>query len=200
MTKQREKSRQTRRELMDAAMALFADKGFGETSVAEITARAGYAKGSFYRHFDGKDRLFLDILERKLAEYRAQRDRSIEEAADLEEALRVIWDFLATMVADRNWAKVFLEFTVHAARDEGLREELGATRYRLSEDLFARLIRPFVPEGYPARKLGALNTALFEGFMVHNALESGVLDLADVREAAVALSRTLGAAGHEEET
>jgi len=188
ITKQQEKSHQTMIELMDAAMELFARKGFRETSVAEITRRAGYAKGSFYRHWPSKDLLFLQVVEYKLAQYRAERDERIARARDLEEALRIIWDFLQNMVAEHNWAKIFLEFTVYAARDPELRKTIRQDQHRLSDGLFARLIQPFTPPGLPAEKLGALNTALFEGFMVHNALETGILDLSDVREAAVALA------------
>jgi hypothetical protein len=77
-------------------------------------------------------------------------------------------------------------------RDEELCAELRRSQYRLSEDIFAELVRPFVTTDYPAEKIGALNTALFEGFMVHNALEAGVLELEDVREAAVALAVAKG--------
>ncbi|MFW5837281.1 MAG: TetR/AcrR family transcriptional regulator, partial [Desulfovibrionaceae bacterium] len=147
---------------------------------------------SFYRCWPSKDELFLQILERKLSQYRRKRDERIQQAKSLEQALRIIWDFLESMVADRNWAKVFLEFTVHASRDRGLCARLGESQHRLSESLFARLVRPFLATGYPAEKIGALNTALFEGFMVHNALEIGVLRFEDVREAAVALALDWG--------
>lgn len=191
-TKQQEKSRQTMEELMSSAMALFSEKGFTQTSVAEITSRAGYAKGSFYRHWESKNQLFLQIIEQKLKQYRSARDKRIEDAQDLEEALRIIWDFLETMVQDAQWAKVFLEFTIHSVRDEELRTEMRQRQYRLSETIFANLVRRFVTTDYPAEKIGALNTALFEGFMVHNALEAGVLSLEDVREAAVALALAKG--------
>jgi AcrR family transcriptional regulator len=194
VTKQQIKSRQTMDELMASALELFAAQGYRETSVAEITRRAGYSKGSFYRCWPSKDELFLQILERKLSQYRSERDRRIGEARDLEEALRIIWDFLGSMVADRNWAKVFLEFTVHASRDQDLRERLGESQHRLSESLFAELVEPFVTSDYPPEKIGALNTALFEGFMVHNALEIGVLRFEDAREAAVALALDKGLA------
>jgi AcrR family transcriptional regulator len=190
-TRQQQKSQATQQRLMDAAVELFGKNGYLETTVEEITRHAGYAKGSFYRHFATKDHLFLAVVERKLAEYRAARDERIGRARSLTEALTIIWDFLETMVADREngaWAKVFLEFTVHAARDPELRSAMRQEQYRLSETIFVRLVEPLVPEDYPAAKLAALNTALFEGFMVHNALETGVLDLADVREAAVALA------------
>jgi AcrR family transcriptional regulator len=187
-TKQQIKSQQTMDELMASALELFEAKGYQDASVADITRKAGYAKGSFYRCWSSKDELFLQILEKKLGQYRQARDERIKSADSLEQALRIIWDFLESMVVDRNWAKIFLEFTVHAARDKNLRGQLAKSQHRLSEDVFARLLAPFVPEGCSAERIGALNTALFEGFMVHNALEIGVLRLEDVREAAVALA------------
>ncbi len=187
-TKQQEKSLQTMQELMASAKVLFGRTGYLETTVAGITRHAGYSKGSFYRHWQSKDELFLQVVEDKLRQYRQARDARIGAAKSLEEALRIIWDFLEAMVEDSNWAKVFLEFTVHAARRRELRAKLRQSQYRLSEDLFARLIQSLVPAGYPAAKIGALNTALFEGFMVHTALETGVLSLHDVREAAVTLA------------
>jgi AcrR family transcriptional regulator len=191
-TKQQEKSRQTMLELMASASELFGRKGYMNTSVAEITRAAGYSKGIFYRHWESKDELFLKIVEQKLQQYRSTRDARLEQARNLEEALRIIWDFLEHMVSDRNWAKVFLEFTVHAARSAELRKTIRRRQHRLSETIFAQLIRPFVPDEYPAEKMGALNTALFEGFMIHTALETGVLTLADVQEAAVLLAVKLG--------
>jgi AcrR family transcriptional regulator len=191
-TKQQEKSHQTMIELMASATELFSRKGFLSTSIAEITGNAGYSKGIFYRHWESKDELFLRIIEEKLQQYRGTRDERLRNAASLEEALRIIWDFLEHMVSDRNWAKVFLEFTVHASREPELRRMVRQRQYRLSESIFADLIRPFVPEGYPAQTMGALNTALFEGYMVHTALEAGVLKLSDVQDAAVRLALDLG--------
>jgi AcrR family transcriptional regulator len=190
-TKQQEKSRQTMLELMTSASELFSRKGYTNTSVAEITKAAGYSKGIFYHHWESKDELFLKIVEQKLQEYRSTRDAKLEQAENLEEALRIIWNFLEHMVSDSNWAKVFLEFTVHAARSPELRKTIRQRQYRLSETIFAGLIRPFVTENYPAELMGALNTALFEGYMIHTALETGVLRLADVQDAAVHLALRL---------
>lgn len=190
--RQQEKSRQTMEELMAAAEVLFSEKGYAETSIAAITESAGYSKGSFYRHWESKDSLFLQIVEQKLKSYRDARDATIGKASNLREALQIIWDFLESIVEDRNWAKVFLEFTVQGARNPELREIMIRRQYRLSETLFAELVAEFTDGEYPPEKLGALNTVLFEGFMVHNALEIGVVDLADIREAAITLALAKG--------
>ena len=191
-TKQQEKSRQTMEELMASAIRLFGEQGYVQTSVTEITKDAGYAKGSFYRHWSSKDDLFLTIMERKFAAYREERDRRIQEAADLDEAMDVIWDFLEAIVEDHDWSTVFLEFTVYAARNEELRTRLNQGVYRLSNEIFAGLVQAHVRTGYPPEKIGALNTALFEGFLIHRALGTGDLETADVRRAAKAMALKKG--------
>jgi AcrR family transcriptional regulator len=186
--KQQEKSRQTMEELMASAIELFGTKGFASTSVAEITEHAGYAKGSFYRHWSSKDELFLQIVEQKFRQYRATRHDRVQQAADLREAMNIIWDFLETIVADRNWSAIFLEFTIHAATNESLRRLLNQSDYRLSDRVFADLVRDHVTSDFPPEKIGALNTALFEGFLIHRALGTETLSLAEVREAAIDLA------------
>ncbi|EGB14764.1 transcriptional regulator, TetR family [Pseudodesulfovibrio mercurii] len=187
-TRQQEKSQQTMQELMASAIELFGTKGFANTSVAEITEHAGYAKGSFYRHWNSKDELFLQIVEQKFKQYRATRHDRVQKAADLEAAMHIIWDFLETIVADRNWSAIFLEFTIHAATNENLRRLLNKSDYRLSDRVFADLVRNHVTSDFPPEKIGALNTALFEGFLIHRALGTETLTLGEVREAAIALA------------
>jgi len=192
--KQQQKARQTRDELMATAMRLFERKGFAGTTVAEITRRAGYAKGSLYRHWESKAGLFLHIVEAKLKAHRDKRDARIGKARDLNEAMQVIWDFLEGIMEDRNWSRNMLEFTVLAARDAGLRAELARSSNRLSNEVFASLVHDHLETDFPAEKIGALNTALFEGFLIHVALGTGVLDVNDVRAAAAALARHNGLA------
>jgi len=46
-----------RRKLLDAALAVIRAKGFSATTVDELCARAGVAKGSFFHHFKDKEAL-----------------------------------------------------------------------------------------------------------------------------------------------
>lgn len=43
-----------RRALFDAAMALFRERGFDETSVDEVVERAGFSRATFFNHFGTK--------------------------------------------------------------------------------------------------------------------------------------------------
>jgi AcrR family transcriptional regulator len=45
-------------EILDAALAVFAQKGFAATRLDDIAARAGITKGTIYLYFDSKQALF----------------------------------------------------------------------------------------------------------------------------------------------
>ena len=53
----------TKRRIFTTAIKLFAEKGFENTGIEEITAVAGVAKGSLYYHFETKEELFDMLLE-----------------------------------------------------------------------------------------------------------------------------------------
>ena len=53
----------TKRRIFTTAIKLFAEKGYENTGIEEITAVAGVAKGSLYYHFETKEELFDLLLE-----------------------------------------------------------------------------------------------------------------------------------------
>jgi TetR/AcrR family transcriptional regulator, transcriptional repressor for nem operon len=53
----------TRQRLVQAAMALFREKGYDSTSVADVLRQAGVNSGSLYHFFPGKQDLLLAVLE-----------------------------------------------------------------------------------------------------------------------------------------
>lgn len=76
----------TRERILDAALDLFSDVGFGGTSISEVERRVGLAAGtgSFYRHFRSKEELFGAAVEREVARCMAavasDRDQSSDPA------------------------------------------------------------------------------------------------------------------------
>lgn len=75
---QSERREETRGLLLGAARALFAEKGFAETSTPEIVAKAGVTRGALYHHFADKTALFAAVVE---AEHAAVA-QGIEAAGD----------------------------------------------------------------------------------------------------------------------
>ena len=56
------RGRKTQRAVLDAAAAEFGEKGFHDSSIVSITARAGVALGTFYTYFESKDALFRALV------------------------------------------------------------------------------------------------------------------------------------------
>jgi AcrR family transcriptional regulator len=52
----------TRAALVVSARELFGERGYAETSIDEVVARAGVTKGAVYHHFDGKEGLFRAVF------------------------------------------------------------------------------------------------------------------------------------------
>ena len=53
----------TKRKILEASMKLFAEKGYDATSIEEITATVGVAKGTLYYHFSSKEEIFNFLVE-----------------------------------------------------------------------------------------------------------------------------------------
>lgn len=53
----------TKRKIFNTAIKLFSEKGYDNSSVEDITAIAGVAKGSLYYHFSKKEEIFDMLLE-----------------------------------------------------------------------------------------------------------------------------------------
>jgi AcrR family transcriptional regulator len=85
----RAEGREARDELLNAALRVFARRGYREAGVDEIAADAGYSKGALYWHFVGKEELLTALLEERidapmrdrvalLASAPPERDMSVE--------------------------------------------------------------------------------------------------------------------------
>jgi len=75
-----ERSRRTRRLLLDVGRELFAEKGYAHTSTEEILQRTGCARGAIYYHFQNKPGFFAAVFEDVRADCMAHLERVIEEA------------------------------------------------------------------------------------------------------------------------
>lgn len=91
----------TRRRIIDSAVDLFDESGYGETGLADILQRAGVSKGAFYYHFDSKEAVAIAIIDeyhRRVKE--AVRERSDPHAPALEGMIVATFVSAATLEAD----------------------------------------------------------------------------------------------------
>ena len=121
--------RQRRDQILDAANALFAERGYDEVSVEEIASAAGVTRGLVHHYFGGRKEVYIALLERLGAlreeqlpppvgrSARARLADTVSRWLDWTEANRTIW--LATLgrgedIADPDIRAVVLELVRRA--------------------------------------------------------------------------------------
>jgi len=85
----RERTDATRQTLMDAARALFVERGYGDTSTPDICAAAGTTRGALYHHFVDKRDLFRHVLQREAEAVAAEIEAACPADLPPEQALIV---------------------------------------------------------------------------------------------------------------
>jgi AcrR family transcriptional regulator len=58
-----DRAERTRNAILDAAAAVFDERGFAGASLSEILARAGVTKGALYFHFSSKEELAMALID-----------------------------------------------------------------------------------------------------------------------------------------
>lgn len=86
-----------RNQILDAAAAVFAEKGFHPTTIKDIARRAGIADGTIYNYFTNKPALLLGIFDRMRTASVADLDIS---QLDLNDMHAVIREFIRQPLID----------------------------------------------------------------------------------------------------
>lgn len=79
---------QKRHRITEAAIEVFAEKGFSQARVSDVARRAGVADGTIYLYFKSKDDLLLSVFEQKMDELRAGLLDALKGCADPVEEIR----------------------------------------------------------------------------------------------------------------
>ncbi len=88
-------------EILDAALAVFTERGFDAARVDDIAARADISKGAVYLYFESKEALLKGLIEREVAPA-AQRLRALSEASgeDPKAALKLLVTLATQLMND----------------------------------------------------------------------------------------------------
>ncbi len=76
LSRRERKKLETRQGLLEAALVLFREKGYDETTVEEITEQADVAKGTFFNYFPSKEALLGELAVWQVEQLRAALDVS----------------------------------------------------------------------------------------------------------------------------
>jgi AcrR family transcriptional regulator len=95
-------------QILDAAVRLFAEKGFDGTSVQEIVERAEVTKGAMYHYFSSKDDLLHEIYQELIGRQLADQERILAAGLSPPDTVRaLIVDLVETTTARLAQSAVF---------------------------------------------------------------------------------------------
>ena len=152
-----------RRDILDAAVRVFARKGFHSARVGDIAAEAGVAHGLLYHYFESKDEV-LETVFRETWSALLQALRAVEESDEpaREQLRKVAAIVLRTWRRDADLVRVLVREVTRTAALQRELEELGHA--------FAAIER-IIRAGQERGQLRAEIDPRLAAFVVYGALE-----------------------------
>jgi len=127
-----------RERILDAAVRVFARKGFYLTRVSEVAKAAGVADGTIYLYFKSKDDLLVSLFEHRIERLLTYMDTELPRVASATYKLqRIIELQLGLLEGERDLAEVV---TVILRQSTKLMKEYAAPKFTAYFDAIAKVI------------------------------------------------------------
>lgn len=165
-----ERSQITRDSLLEAALELFAAKGFAQVSVREIVEKAGVAKGTFYVHFEAKEDILMALMHATMLNYQQRIELLEREPPSLDGLERLLLAMADLMQKDARVTAM-----IHKIGNVELLQPTLEARF---EHMLVRPVIAWMDRAVAAGVVRPLPTTLYARLIVnfcHNALESSFL-------------------------
>ena len=135
-------AKDTKEKILTAALDLFSQKGYEGTNMRELSASLGLVKSGIYKHFESKEAVWNELLDRMIAYY-GERFGSAERLPPVpdspEDFVSMTMRMVNLMIRDGQIVKTRKVLTLEQYRDERAREL--ATKHFLTglTEMFTRI-------------------------------------------------------------
>ena len=146
--------------ILEAAVKVFAEQGFFQSTISQIAREAGVADGTIYLYFKGKDDILVQFFSYKTKQVFTSFRKEVEKADNTTDKLRnLIRRHLEEFQRDRNMAVVYQAETHQNYRlaEEQIKEmskmyldivseivEQGQEEGMIRKDLYVGLVKRFI--------------------------------------------------------
>jgi AcrR family transcriptional regulator len=172
-----------RRQILEAAVAVFSRKGYNTANVSDVAAEAGVSQGTIYWYFESKEELMTAAMLTALEDFGRQMYTDLEGYARATEKLRAVGESMVAFVdVAQGYFMMFVEFWSSSSRRWDT-SQLWTGLLVEYKDLIAGIIKEGIASGefrpVDADSLVWALMAAYDGLAVYGMLVSG-LDLAVV--------------------
>ena len=156
------KAERTREHLRATALQLFVERGYDQTTVADIAATAGVTPMTFFRHFASKERVVIDDpYDPAIAEAVRAQPRELPVFERVRHGMIAAWDQIST-AEDAELRRRLAIGAVHPGLRARMRENNADTEAAIVDVLVADGVPRFEATVAAAAVLGALTAALLQ--------------------------------------
>lgn len=199
LTRRQLQGEQSRRELLDVAKTLLAERGYAGVSVAQLSEAANLSTSSIYWHFGSKDGVLAAVVERGLKEFFETRPTADSYQGDPLERMEQMLAASARMLEQEpEYLRLLLLLTLeHHEGHEASLEVVDQMRALSLAHWEAALAPIFAPDGTPEQQarvheLALLGRAVSDGALIAS-LEDASVSMAAVYASFMRLVRALAA-------
>jgi AcrR family transcriptional regulator len=198
---------ETRARVLDAAAAVFVERGIAAATVEEIAEAAGFSRGAVYSNFADKDELVLALLQKMTDDAMAEIEDLLERHPDPDEYIRATQELMVSP-SRRNGNHhpvLSIELVLYAMRNPAARPLLKERLDRAEQTVWRVVERNATALGLASagnrRAIAAMIVAMDDGFALHAIVDpardsieqfSTALDFLGEAGAAIAFSEANG--------
>ena len=146
-----EQQEQRRKEIFDASVHLFLEKGFNETSMREIANAAGVGKSTLYDYFNSKDEILISYFEGEIHKITARAQKIAEGDLSISEKLSQIMEMHLTYLVNNK--QFYLKLTLESQRLALQSQQ----RIQTSRHAYQDMLRALVEDGIQTGEFRAVN-------------------------------------------
>lgn len=148
---------QTRARLLAVGREHFVKFGLGGAVAEKIAEEAGYSRGALYSNFDGKEELFVAVMQQEHQRHCAVYEAILRANLSSKSLLKELRTTYINMLVDPDWVMLWADFQSEAVRNANLQE-----RYRQFYDEMAKdVIKSLTEQIQGGRLLCRLDPASF---------------------------------------
>ncbi|WP_367898327.1 TetR/AcrR family transcriptional regulator [Leptospira sp. WS58.C1] len=166
------KQDESKERIIRSALKLFAERGFFETRIPEISAYAKVGVGTMYRHFRNKDHLFNETFRISVQEFSEFLDRSVSKNLTPKEQFFDFWKGLGLFSQGKFDQLIMIERNLSSyILDEESTKEAAALKQKISEYFAPTQNDKNLRQLYPSLILGS-----FTGILRFHRIQENYID------------------------
>lgn len=182
-----------RRQILEAAIVCFAETGFHQTSMHDISAEAGISVGLIYRYFKNKDEVISAIAAEHKKEIAQLLERA-RQAPTLLESLEILFTSHCCEDSTQTISAFVVDLFAEAGRNPRVAKlvrDVIRTKAKGLTDLIARSPDSKRAHGFAPQEIAEMIFAINDGTMMRSAVQPSGMSAAKQRDRQLGIARAL---------